>query len=196
MTSPASRPRVEGSREEEILDATVEILLETGFDRLTMDAVASRAKASKATLYRRWETKNALVIDALVRAKASEWTSDQDTGSLRGDLMATFCGHRGHATGASARLLGSVVTALLNDEEFAEEFRSRFLAPRMAITAAIYQRAIDRGEIPADADLTLIAPAMAAVLMHRAVLLGEPTTDDVVQRVVDQIILPAVRGQA
>ena len=71
MTSPGpdaavARPRVEGDREQEILDATLEVLGDVGYDRLTMDAVATRAKASKATLYRRWNGKVSLVIDALL----------------------------------------------------------------------------------------------------------------------------------
>src|SRR4029077_15964572 len=61
----AVRPRVEGVREQEILDAALEVLGEFGYDRLTMDAVAQRAKASKATLYRRWNSKATLVVDAL-----------------------------------------------------------------------------------------------------------------------------------
>ena len=196
VSSPTPRPRVEGSREEEILDATVEILLETGFDRLTMDAVATRAKASKATLYRRWDSKNALVIDALVRTKSSGGPVDRDTGSLRGDLVATYCGHGGIVDTRAAAVLGSVVTALLTDAEFAAEFRTRFLGPKLAVTDAIYQRAIARGEVAADADVSLIAPALAGILMHRSVLLGEAITDETVQRVVDQIILPAISRQA
>ena len=68
--TPAVRPRVEGEREQEILDATLEVLADVGYDRLTMDAVAARAKASKATLYRRWNDKASLVVDALLLVKA------------------------------------------------------------------------------------------------------------------------------
>ena len=84
-----TRPRVEGDREQEILGATLEILVEAGYDRLTMDAVATRARASKATLYRRWNGKATLVIDALMSQKAP-LVAPVDTGSLRGDLLAMF----------------------------------------------------------------------------------------------------------
>lgn len=67
----AVRPRVEGAREGEILDATFDLLAEVGYDRLTMDAVAGRARAGKATLYRRWDDKCSLVVDALLRAKGA-----------------------------------------------------------------------------------------------------------------------------
>ena len=68
-TIAVPRPRVAGDREDEILDATLDLLLDVGYDRLTMDAVARRARASKATLYRRWDDKPSLVVDAMVRAK-------------------------------------------------------------------------------------------------------------------------------
>src|SRR3954447_6644599 len=83
------RPRDE-SRDAVILAATLEVLADVGYDRLTMDAVAARAKASKATLYRRWTNKVTLVIEALQHAKSP--TDVPDTGSLREDLLAAFCG--------------------------------------------------------------------------------------------------------
>src|ERR1700709_2381280 len=92
--SPA-RPRVEGRREAEILDAAVDLLCHVGYDRLTMDAVAAEAKASKATLYRRWTTKSSLVVDAILRTKEALQVSDVDTGNLRDDLVQMACGHGG-----------------------------------------------------------------------------------------------------
>src|SRR5436190_18041434 len=90
------RPRVEGDREREILDAALEVLAEVGYDRLTMDAVALKAKASKATLYRRWNGKGSLVIDALHHHHQHEATAEPvDTGSLRGGLIASYCGSGG-----------------------------------------------------------------------------------------------------
>src|ERR1700709_2019302 len=91
----STRPRVEGDRADEILEATLELLLEVGYDRLTLDAVARRARASKATLYRRWDDKPSLVVDAMVRAKAAPNIETHDTGSLRSDLISTFCGAEG-----------------------------------------------------------------------------------------------------
>lgn len=188
----STRPRVEGEREDEILDATVELLIEAGYDRLTMDAVAKRARASKATLYRRWETKASLVVEALIRAKQSPHIGDHDTGSLRGDLLSTFCGNEGINESAT-QVMGSVITALSTDPEFAEQFRDKFIAPKVAITHAIYQRAQDRGEIADDIDLEVIGPALAGILLHRTFILGVPPDDATIERVVDHVILPAVQ---
>lgn len=194
MTSraPSSRPRVEGEREDQILDACVELIIEVGYDRLTMDAVAKRARASKATLYRRWESKASLVIEAVVRAKTSADVADHDTGCLRSDLLATFCGHGGlNASGTG--VMGSVLTAVATDPEFAELFREKFIAPKVAITQAIYQRARERGEIGDGVDLEVIGPALAGILLHRSFILGLPTDDATIERVVDHVILPAVQ---
>jgi RNA polymerase sigma factor (sigma-70 family) len=80
-----SRPRVEGDREQEILDATLDVLADVGYDRLTMDAVAAQARASKATLYRRWSTKAALVIDALLSMKEPHELPDTGDHIARAD---------------------------------------------------------------------------------------------------------------
>jgi AcrR family transcriptional regulator len=188
----STRPRVEGDRADEILDATVDLLFEVGYDRLTLDAVARRSRASKATLYRRWDSKASLVVDALVRAKQAPQVEDHDTGSLRGDLMNTFCGPHGIAEKGATNAMGSVVTALMTDPEFGSQFREKFIAPKMAVTHAIYERAVARGEIGDDVDLEIIGPALAGILLHRAFVMGLAPDDDIVRRVVDHVILPAV----
>jgi AcrR family transcriptional regulator len=188
------RPRVEGDREDEILEATLELLLEVGYDRLTMDAVAKQAKASKATLYRRWESKPALVIDALIKAKDMPDPEPIDTGSLRGDLIATFCGKHGMTHSRASSVMGALITAVSTDQEFAERFRADFVAPKMAATQAIYDRAVERGEIPAHVDVEILGPALAGVVLHRMYVLGQAPDDATVERVVDHLILPAVRN--
>lgn len=193
------RPRVEGDREIEILDACLELVVELGYDRLTMDAVAARARASKATLYRRWASKPTLVVDALVRAKGTPPDAVPDTGTLRGDLIAAFCGQTRPVIADTTAIIGTVVSAVATDPEFAALFRERFVGPKIAAFRQIYARAQERGEVGEDADLEIIAPALAAVLLHRAFVLGLPPTDDVVARVVDHLILPALaatRGDA
>jgi AcrR family transcriptional regulator len=186
------RPRVEGDREDEILEAAVELLLELGYDRLTMDAVAKRARASKATLYRRWESKPELVIDALSRAKKMPDPRPADTGTLRGDLLSTFCGKHGMSNDRASHVMGAVITAVSTDPEFARLFREQFIGPKVAMTEAIYERAMARGEISPDVDLEIVVPALAGVCLHRMYVMGIPPDDAVIERVVDHLILPAV----
>jgi AcrR family transcriptional regulator len=190
--SPTIRPRVEGEREAEILDASLVLLERVGYDRLTMDAVAAEAKASKATLYRRWTSKPSLVVDAILRTKEALQVPEVDNGNLRDDLIQSACGHGGLSDSRSSHLMAGVVTALHHDPEFAEEFRTRVLGPKLAATRAIFERARERGEISADLDLDLLGPALAGIILHRSFVLGLPVDDKTVTRVVDEIILPAV----
>lgn len=185
-----SRPRVEGDREQEILDATLEVLIDVGYDRLTMDAVATRAKASKATLYRKWESKATLVIDALTSQKEPPGPPP-DTGSFREDLIAVFCGPGHLADERQSALLASVITAIGRDEEFAAAFRTQFIAPKAVRARAIYERAQARGEIAADVDLEILTAALPGIILHRQFLLGEMPTPDRITRVIDQVIIPA-----
>jgi len=189
--APTERPRIEGDREQQILDATLEVLADVGYDRLTMDAVAARAKASKATLYRRWSNKVSLVIEALQHSKGP--TELPDTGTLRGDLIGVFCGMGGLADHATIATFASVLTAIARDADFAAAFRRDVVGPKIALSQQVWRRAQDRGELRADADLTLLEPALAGIVLHRVFVMGERPDADLITRVIDQIILPAAR---
>ena len=187
--TPTERPRVEGDREQQILDATLQVLADVGYDRLTMDAVAARAKASKATLYRRWTNKVSLVIEALQHTKGPPETPD--TGSLRGDLQQVFCGVGGLSDPTSIATFASVLTAISRDADFAEAFRREVIGPKIAVSRQLWERARDRGDLRPDADLDLLEPALAGIILHRVFVMGEVPDLDVITRVIDQIILPA-----
>lgn len=187
------RPRIEGERELEILQATLEVLADVGYDRLTMDAVAARARASKATLYRRWNSKVGLVIDALLVEKSTPPVPD--TGTLRGDLVEAFCGAGGLVDAQAVGTMSSVLTALTRDQEFAAEFRSRVLGPKIELSRVLYERAKARGEVRADLDASLFGPALAGICLHRFYVLGEPPTQELITRVIDQIIVPAATAE-
>jgi AcrR family transcriptional regulator len=187
----APRPRVEGERESEILDAALVLLEQVGYDRMTMDGIAAEAKAGKATLYRRWSTKASLVVDAILRTKEALQVPEVDTGSLREDLVQMACSHGGLTDARSSHVMAGLITALHHDPDFAAEFRSRVLAPKIEATRAVFERARARGEITADLDLDLVSPALAGIILHRSFVLGLPADEKTVAEVVDQIILPA-----
>jgi AcrR family transcriptional regulator len=154
-----------------------------------MDAVATRAKASKATLYRRWSSKANLVVDALAHSKGPH--EFPDTGSLRGDLQAGFCANGGLTDPNAVAVFSSVLTAIARDPEFAEQFRERFIADKITLSRAAWDRARQRGELREDVDLDLIEPALAGIVLHRVFVMGEQPDTDLITRVIDQIILPA-----
>lgn len=189
-TEAGTRPRVEGERELEIFEATLIVLDEVGYDLLTMDAVAQRAKASKATLYRRWKGKPELVVAAIMAHKGDAVVPD--TGTLRGDLLEAYCGASGGLNDPVAQsVLSAVVTAMGRDPEFAEVYRRDFIGPKIEVSRQVYERARSRGEVHPDSDLSFLAPALAGIVLHRAFLLGDHVTSELVGRVLDEVILPA-----
>lgn len=190
------RPRIEGDRETQILDATLELLASTGYDRLTMDAVATAAKASKATLYRRWTTKAELVIDAIERSKGAPQVHADDTGSLRDDLIAMACTKGGLNDPGTVSIMAGTITALHHDREFADLFHTRFVEPKAALARVVFERAQERGEIPPGADLDLLTQLLPAVILHRAFVLRLPIDDKTVIQIIDDVVIPAATNHA
>ena len=88
-------------------------------------------------------------------------------------------------------ILGSVITAIARDADFAEAWRRDFIGPKAAIGRAIYERAQERGEVRKDIDLDLLTPALPGIILHRLFLMGQPPTEEVITRVIDQVIIPA-----
>ena len=116
-----------------------------------------------------------------------------DTGDLRSDLIATFCGHGGLTDHETTATFGAVITAVSTDPEFAAEFRERVVGPKSQASRLVFERARDRGDLRADLDLDIAVPALAGIILHRTFVLGEEPTTALIERAIDQIILPAVR---
>lgn len=182
-----TRPRIVGAREDAIFDATLTLLSEVGYDRLTMDAVATAARAGKASLYRRWRSKGELVVDALGRCKP---LTSADTGSLRGDLLATTCPPDGEVDEATIELMASLLTAMHHDADLRGAFE-RFLEPRLAVTRTIFARAKSRGEIDERVDIEMLVDIVPSTIMHRLLVRGENPTPALITRVIDEVLLPA-----
>ncbi|MEP6482725.1 MAG: TetR/AcrR family transcriptional regulator [Rhodoglobus sp.] len=181
------------TRDPEILDAALDVLAETGYDGMTIDMVAARAKAGKATLYRRWPSKNELVIDAVACMKSNDIDYDNlpDTGTLRGDLIAMVKPPSIRDADRKMRVMAAIVSMLAGNPELAETAQQALIEPRARVNRVFFQRAIDRGEIPTDVDLSmlcLIGPAMAA---YRTLMLRKPVDRDYVVAIIDKVILPA-----
>jgi AcrR family transcriptional regulator len=175
-----------------ILDATLELVGSVGLGGLTMDAVASKAGVSKATIYRRWSSKESLVLDAWMSCFADD--SIPDTGTLEGDLLALMGGLRDNISkGLLAKVLPQMVAASQVNEELAAVYR-QFAAHRRQRTRAVLQRAIERGELPGDADVELMHVMLVGPLFYRTLMLGAVADDDTVARVVETV-LSGVRAQ-
>jgi AcrR family transcriptional regulator len=164
------RPRSEASHQA-IIRATLELLAEVGFGALTMEGVRTRAGVGKATIYRRWASKEELVRDAIVFLHDEFETPD--TGSLRGDYDALATAVRASASRSGAatlmpRLLGDAV----NDLELHAIFRANLVEPRRAALRTVLERAVARGEIRGDVDVELMIDLFAGPAVYRLLITG------------------------
>ena len=181
----------DASRDDVLRRAALDLVTEIGYDRMTMDAVAARAGAGKATVYRRWANKAELVGDAL----AHEHVDGQvpDTGSLRGDLVALAGQLSGQDPLYKARLITGLASAMLADTELRQAFET-FPPPVEHAVATVVDRALARGEITAPADPAMIAAILPALGLHRLIFTGAGPDPDYATAVIDNVLLPALRN--
>lgn len=176
-------------RDGAICDATLALLAEVGYDRMSMDAVAARAQASKATIYRRWPGKRELVLDAL-RSRAGRHTGAVDTGSLRGDLVATFTAMAAEAGDGEADLMAGVLRAMRCTPELGDCVRDQAGAGLASALRTIVDRAVARGEVPPEADPDLAHEVARALWFQHVLVVGGAVDDAFIAHVTDDVLLP------
>lgn len=181
---PPGRPR-SPEADRAILAAAVDLLADEGFAGVTMEGVAARAGVGKATVYRRWPTKSALVVDAVTACQESGCPTP-DTGSARGDLLVFVQGFMEHLrTSDAARVMPALVAELSRSPELALAFREGFVQPRRAKVLEVVRRGVERGEVRSAVDPELVADGVVALLMHRFLVTGMEIDDGLPERVVD-----------
>ncbi|MFE7509235.1 TetR/AcrR family transcriptional regulator [Promicromonospora sp. NPDC057488] len=186
------------TRDPEILDAALDVLSESGYDGMTIDMVATRAKAGKATVYRRWSSKAELVLDAVACMKQGEIDLDDlpDTGTLRGDLVAMIRTPTIRDGERKLKVMAGIVSMIARSPELAAAAQEALVEPRARANRIFFGRAIERGEVPADIDvekLCIIGPALVA---YSVLMLGRPVDRDFLISNIDQVILPAAGVRA
>lgn len=180
------RPRDEGARSA-ILTATMEVLGEVGFGKLTIDSVASRAGVGKATIYRRWDSKERLTLDAISAAGADDGPVP-DTGSLREDLIEVYRGmvDQMDDPSNSAIVAGLMAEATVNRKLAAA--LGDYVSDRRERTRAVVRRGIERGELPAGTDVDLLIDLLSGPLLSRALLTMAPVDQGLLATMVDVVI--------
>ncbi|MEV0375303.1 TetR/AcrR family transcriptional regulator [Streptomyces sp. NPDC050636] len=174
-------------KSQEIFDATLELLAEKGYEGLTVEGVAQRSGVNKTTIYRWWPSKGALLGAALTGARQLD-LQPPDTGSLQGDLEALL-----HAVVAlltappSSGIAVSALGAATHSPELAVHVRE-FFADRLARELPVFDRAIARGELEADADPMLLVDLLAGAAWLRVVLRQLPIEKDFVSRAVSTVL--------
>ena len=181
------------ARRQAILDAAIELLAEVGYDRMSMDALADRAHAGKATIYRHWAGKAEVVVEAVRCRKCDDFIAPPDTGSLRGDLLATLNHSRESFTEEDSSLLVGMVSAMHHDQELADLMREQIFEGKQGLFDEIVARAVRRGE-PVSAGAASIANEVSSALFINRVAMGGGEIDETfLFHVVEDVILPLLR---
>jgi AcrR family transcriptional regulator len=186
--------------EDAILDAAYAELTEAGYTAFSVEAVAARARTGKASIYRRWNSKNDLVMDALCAAlptpEACGITMDID------EDVSTFDALRGvaHAiagviTSPAGDAMRAIKCEAATDPDLARLIDERFQAPRRAALLALLRRGVGRGEVRPEAATQIVADVVPAVLTHRVILQREPLTEADITAMIEQVFIPLIEAR-
>ncbi|ACQ47023.1 transcriptional regulator, TetR family [Bacillus anthracis str. A0248] len=165
-----------------ILSASYELLLESGFKAVTVDKIADRAKVSKATIYKWWPNKAAVVMDGFLSAAAR--LPVPDTGSALNDILT-------HATSLANFLIsreGTIINELVGEGQFdsklAEEYRARYFQPRRLQAKQLLEKGMKRGELKENLDVELSIDLIYGPIFYRLLVTGEKLDDSYVHDLV------------
>jgi len=186
-----SGPRA-AAREQAILDAALSLVMEVGYESLSMDALAERAHAGKATIYRHWSGKAEVVVEAIRRRKCADQVPPTDTGSLRGDLLASLHCSMEAFSGEDSALIVGVLSAMQKDRELADLMHQQVMGSMQLILNAIVDQAVVRGDLPVIAvgRGTVANEVISALFFNRIAMNSDPIDDQFLVHVVDDIVLP------
>lgn len=183
---PPGRPRSEQARVA-ILRSALHLLGENGFSDLTIESVASHANVGKATLYRWWPNKAALIADAFA-SSTTRRLHFPDTGSLRSDMsqqmrqvVKVFCSRRG-------RIVSAILAGGQSDRDLIAAFRERFLWPRRREAYATLRRGIQRGELPRNVDMDLLLDSLYGPIYMRFLIRHIKLTADFVDHLCEMVL--------
>ena len=190
--SRGGRPR-DPSRDGVIREAILRLLGEVGYGALTMDAVASEAGVGKATIYRRWRTKEELVVDTVSDLNA-EQAASPDTGALESDLrllLRSMVALVNSPTGAATQAL---LSSMQHQPALAQAFREGPFTVWQQAFHQVWARAEERGELPTGLVGTPVTDAVGAPLTQRWLAGGRVVDDAYADAVVDLVALPLLRA--
>lgn len=180
------RPRSEQAHSA-ILGASIALIREVGYDAVTMDGIAARAGVGKATVYRRWKTKESLVCEALEQLMRS--IPVPDTGTTRGDLLALMHDQfKLYEDPATSALLSGLVAAMARSERIARAVRSGFHAARRAVILEVFARGVRRGDLRRGLDLELALDLFNGPLFFRFLFTGRPLDQALATGVVEALL--------
>lgn len=185
------RPRDEEARAR-ILQASLEALEELGYPGITCDSIAERAGASKATIYRWWPHKEAVMLEALRESIAQELPFP-DTGSLHEDIRIQLSNFVKLLNGPRGRVFKGMIAAAQSDPKVAEAFRSIWVLPRREFARRGLERY--RNELRADIDLGIVLDAIYGPMYYRLLIGHEPLTIHFAEQVTEMVLAGIIKPQ-
>lgn len=186
------RSRLTPEREAELYAAVLDLLREVGYEALTMDAVASRTRSSKATLYRQWGSKPELVVMALRHHKPTT-IAEIDTGSLRGDFHALVNSQDDCRMDEDSALMRGIAMEMKSNPDLHRAFRELLVEPEITGLGQVLRRAVDRGEVEADRPaLDYVVHMMIGAFVARQMIDGKSVDRAFLTRYLDAVVLPAL----
>lgn len=171
MEKKKGRPR-NAATEQAILTASYDLLLENGFGAVTVEKIAERAKVSKATIYKWWPNKGAVVMDGFLSAAMSRLPVP-DTGTVIDDIVIQVTNLARFLTSREGKVINELIAEGQFDLNLAEEYRLRYFNPRRLDSRRILERGVQRGELKKDLDLELCIDLIYGPLFYRLLVTGE-----------------------
>ena len=192
---PAGAAVLQESVTAAITDAMFDQLAEVGYARMSMDAVARRAGVGKAAVYRRWPSKQAMLIDLVGTAMRRNLPEVPDAGSLAGDVRGFLDVIVAQVADSRTRRIAlDVLVETTRTPELAAALHDVVAEPRRTAAAAVLTRAIDRGELPVDLDRELGLDLLIAPLLVRLLMVAEPVDDAYLTRLTTVIVAGLTAG--
>ncbi len=194
VSSLLGRPRDE-ERDNAIQKAAIELMQEVGYERCTIGAIADRARASKATIYRRWRNKQELLISAVTRHSFTS-APDFDHGSLRRDLIEYISERIKTLNGPDGAVISALLSAAHSDLELGKLIPTTIREDQNDSVMHILNRGIERGEISDQADIDLILEILPGIFTYRIFMTHQSVNGKFVEQLVDGVLIPALQRKS
>lgn len=181
--------------ERAIFDAVLAQLTQVGYAGLTMEGVAACAHTGKSALYRRWPSKEDLVVDALEHTLPA-MDDVPDHGDVREDILALLRLMAATVNSPSGCAIQSLMGEATRDHELVQAVHARVIEPRKRMMTDVLKRGVERGQVRPGAVSKLVAEVGPAMLIHHYLVTGPPITDELLTSIVDDVVMPLLRPVA
>jgi AcrR family transcriptional regulator len=186
------RRGLDSSRDAVIMEAALGLVGELGYDNVSMDAIAARAHVSKATIYRRWDSKAAVVAHSM-RCRVSEDLPElPDTGDLRQDLLISLSGLIERVCDEDLALMTGLLTTMRKDPELSRLIREQMVIEKCSAAQSFILREVARGQLPSTIDPRVLDEISSSLIFSRLIITGEPVDELFVIHLVDDILMPVL----